>query len=56
MAKLRATIERQADLTAIAAAADRVSADLRQVTQREDLVCQINLGVARTTRDLSRVD
>ena len=56
VAKLRATIEQQADLTAIAAAADRVSADLRQVTQRDDLVCQVNLGVARTARDMSRVD
>lgn len=56
VAKLRATIEQQADLTTIAAAADRVSADLRQVTQRDDLVCQVNLGVARTTRDLSSVD
>ena len=56
VAKLRATIEQQADLTTIADAADRVSAELRQVTQRDDLVCQVNLGVARTTRDLSRVD
>jgi len=56
VAKLRATIEQQADLATIAAAADRVSAELRQVTRRDDLVCQVNLAVARTARDLSRVD
>ncbi len=35
VAKLRATLEPQADLRAVAAAADRVCADLRQVTQRD---------------------
>lgn len=56
VAKLRATVEPQADLNDVAAAADRVSAELRQVTQRDDLVCQVNLSVARTARELSRVD
>lgn len=56
VAKLRATIEQQADLTMIAAAADDVSADLRQVTQRDDLLCRVTLTVARTARDMSRVD
>lgn len=57
VAKVRGTIDPQADLTEIAEAADRVSADLRQVTQRDDLVvCQVTLGVARTSGELSRVD
>ncbi len=56
VAKLRATIEPQADLAAVAAAADRVCADLRQVIQRDDIVAQVNLSIARTERATSRVD
>jgi len=56
IAKIRATIEQQADLAVIAAAADRVSSDLRQVMQRDDMVAQVNLTVARTERAMSRVD
>jgi hypothetical protein len=56
VAKLRATIEPQANLGAVAAAADRVCADLRQVMQRDDVVAQVNLSIARTERAMSRVD
>lgn len=56
VAKVRATIEQQADLGAIAAAADQVSGDLRQVMQRDDVVCQVTLTVARTDRAMSRVE
>ncbi|MDQ2826712.1 MAG: hypothetical protein M3Y04_07120 [Actinomycetota bacterium] len=50
------TVEQQADLTTVAAAADRVSAQLGQVLQRNDLVCEINLSVARRDHALARVN
>lgn len=56
VARIRATVEQQADLAAVAAAADQVSADLRQVMQRDDVVSQITLTVARSERALSRVE
>ncbi len=56
IAKLRATVEPRADLQLIADAADRVSADIRQVTQRDDIVCQVNLTVARSEHSAARVD
>lgn len=56
IAKLRATIEPHADLTEVAAGSDQVSADLRRVLQRDDMVCQVNLTVARTDRADPRVD
>jgi len=51
----------EAELAPVAAgrlrpAADQVSVDLRQVVQRDDLVCQVTLTVARTDRPMSRVD
>ena len=55
MARLTATIEPQADLATVAAAADAVSADLKKVLAREDLYCLVNLRVAQRGRQLSRV-
>lgn len=56
VAKLRATIEPHADLHEIATGSDHVSADLRRVLQRDDMVCQVNLTVARSNRAESRVE
>ncbi|MEP6854798.1 MAG: hypothetical protein ABJA33_04975 [Pedococcus sp.] len=55
VARLTATIEPQADLATVAAAADAVSADLKKVLEREDLHCLVNLRVARRGRQMSRV-
>ena len=55
VARLRATIEQEADLTAVAAAADRVSAELRSVLGRDDLRCRVQLSVAGRSRSLPRV-
>jgi len=55
VARLNATIEQQADLSAVAAAADQVSADLARILQRDDLYCQVNLSVAHRARSLPRV-
>lgn len=38
VAKLTATVEREADLHLVAAAADTVTADLRRALQRDDMV------------------
>ena len=56
IARLNATIEQQADLHAVAAAADHVSANLASVLQRDDMHCQVNLAVAHRNRSQSRVD
>lgn len=56
IAKLQATVEPRADLRTIAAAADQVSSHLRQVMQRDDIVCQVNLTVARSEHAPPRVD
>lgn len=56
VARINATIEQQADLLAVAAAADQVSSDLARVLQRDDIHCQVNLSVAHRSRSLSRVD
>lgn len=56
LVKFDATIEPQADLEVIAAAADRVTAELRTVLQREDLRGQVDLKVARRARAMPRVD
>lgn len=55
VARLTATIEPQADLATVTAAADAVSADLKKVLAREDLHCLVNLRVAQRGRQLSRV-
>jgi hypothetical protein len=55
IARLNAIIEPQADLQDIADAAARVSAELKQVLQRDDMRCQVRLRVARRGRDLPRV-
>ncbi len=55
VARLSATIERGADLELVAAAADQVSAQLRQVLQREDLHCRVQLRTARQERGQPRV-
>ena len=55
MARIDATIEREADLGMIAAASDTVSADLRQALERDDLSCQVQLRTARANRKLTRV-
>lgn len=53
--RLTATIEREADLALVAAAADQVSADLAKVLERDDLSCCVQLTVASGHRSLSRV-
>ena len=55
VARLNVTVEQQADLAGVASAAERVSAQLGQVLQRGDLVCQVNLTVARRDRTPTRV-
>ncbi|MGL5817902.1 MAG: hypothetical protein ACRCYR_10090 [Phycicoccus sp.] len=55
VAHLRATIEPDADLAAVAAASDRVAADLRTVLQRDDIRCRVDLRVAQHGRNLPRV-
>ena len=55
VARLRATIEAQADLHAITSAADQVAADLAKVLERDDLRCQIQLKVATRSKSLPRV-
>ena len=55
VAHLGATIEVDADLRTIAAAADEVARDLAMVLGREDLHCQVQLKVATRSRSLPRV-
>ena len=55
VAVLRATIEREADLQVIAAAADQASAHLQQALQRDDLHCRVQLRTAARDRSLPRV-
>lgn len=55
VARLTATIEREADLALIARAADQVSADLAAVLERDDLHCRVQLNVAARHRSLPRV-
>lgn len=55
LATIDATIEPGADLGQVAAAADRVSADLRRVLERDDMRAQVRLRVARRERALPRV-
>ncbi|MGL5930993.1 MAG: hypothetical protein ACRCY8_18835 [Dermatophilaceae bacterium] len=55
VARLRATIEPEADLATVAAASDRVAADLRTVLQRDDIRCRVDLRVAQHGRNLPRV-
>lgn len=55
VAHLTATIEPEADLELIAQSADRVSAQLQEVLQRNDLRCSVELKVASRARALPRV-
>lgn len=55
LARIDATIERECDLRAIAAAADAVSADLQNALGRDDLSCQVQLHTARGNRRPPRV-
>ena len=55
VAVLKATIEREADLHLIAAAADQASAHLQQALQRGDLHCRVQLRTAARDRSLPRV-
>lgn len=55
VARLRATIEPDTDLVDVAAAADRVSAELAQMLGREDLRCSVRLTVASRGRRQPRV-
>ncbi len=50
VAKLTATIEREADLHLVAAAADTVTADLRHALQRDDMVARVQLRAAGRNR------
>jgi len=55
VARLGATIEAEADLQAIASAADQVAVDLARVLERDDLHCQVMLKVAARSKSLPRV-
>lgn len=55
VARLRATVEESADLASVAAAADRVAAELGAVLGRDDLTCQVRLRVAPRSRSMPRV-
>jgi len=55
VAKLTATVEREADLHLVAAAADTVTADLRKALQREDMVARVQLRAGGRNRPLPRV-
>jgi len=55
VARLNASIEPEADLRVVAAAADQVSAQLQQVLQREDLHCRVQLRTTRANRTAPRV-
>lgn len=55
IARLRATVEHDADLGDVARAADRVSAELRGVLDRDDLRCQVRLKVSSRKSGLARV-
>lgn len=56
VARLTATLDPDADLRLVADAADRVSADLRQVLGREDISCLFQLKVSSRPGSLARVD
>jgi len=56
VARLTATLDPDADLRLVADAADRVSADLRQVLGREDISCLVQLKVSSRPGSLARVD
>lgn len=55
VARFDATIERTADLRAIASAADAVTSDLRSVLEREDLTSRVQLRTAGGNRQMPRV-
>lgn len=55
VARLTATIEREADLGLIARATDQASADLAAVLERTDLHCRAELDVAARHRPMPRV-
>lgn len=55
IARLSATIEADADLQAVASAADRIAIDLARVLEREDLHSLVMLRVATRNRPLPRV-
>lgn len=55
IARLNATIDADADLSAIAASADQVSAQLRHVLGRDDLRCQVQLRLAGRNQPRTRV-
>ncbi|MGL5849714.1 MAG: hypothetical protein ACRCZD_02935 [Phycicoccus sp.] len=55
VARLRATVEPDADLATVAAASDRVAGDLHTVLQRDDIRCRVDLRVARHGKNLPRV-
>ncbi|WP_432574307.1 hypothetical protein [Kineococcus sp. SYSU DK005] len=52
---VRATVEPDADLAEVVAAADAVTGDLRHVLGREDARARVRLSVARTTHQRPRV-
>lgn len=55
VARFTATVESDADLAEVARAADQVSAELRQVLDRDDLRCQVRLKVSNRKSGLPRV-
>lgn len=55
VARITATIDPAADLTSVAAAADRISAQLRDMLGRDDLRCRVQLRLSHRDRPMPRV-
>jgi hypothetical protein len=55
VARISATVDPSADLSVVAAAADKVNVQLRDVLGRDDLRCRVQLKLARRSRPLPRV-
>lgn len=55
VARIDATIEREADLRVVAAAADAVTGDLQAALEREDLTSRVQLRTAGRNRPMPRV-
>lgn len=55
VARFTATVDPDADLALVASAADQVSAELRQVLGRDDVMCRVQLKVSARTSTIPRV-
>lgn len=55
VARVSTSIEHEADLRAVARAADAVSGELREVLGRDDLRCRVDVSLVRRSRAMPRV-